>query len=108
MKKWMIPLLAICSLVLLGGCGKKTEAVKTETTTAVTTAETKTAEMTTAETADTATEAGNNTMEERNWDRIPTVMVDGVLYESTGGRADHRCNGRYEGDLPGSGAFLCI
>ena len=84
MKKWMIPLLAICSLVLLGGCGKKTEAVKTETTTAVTTAETKTAEMTTAETADTATEAGNNTMEERNWDRIPTVMVDGVLYESTG------------------------
>ena len=78
MKKWMIPLLAICSLVLLGGCGKKTEAVKTETTTAVTTAETKTAEMTTAETADTATEAGNNTMEERNWDRIPTVMVDSV------------------------------
>ena len=77
MKKWMIPLLAVCSLVLLGGCGKKTEAVKTETTTAVTTAETKTAEMTTAETADTATEAGNNTMEERHWDRMPTDMVDG-------------------------------
>ena len=25
-----------------------------------------------------------NTPEERNWDRIPTVMIDGVLYESTG------------------------
>ena len=25
-----------------------------------------------------------NTPEERNWDRIPAVMVDGVLYESTG------------------------
>ncbi len=69
MKRWMIPLLAVCSLVLPVGCGKKTEVVNPETTAAVTAAETK---------------AGDNTLEERDWDRIPTVMVDGVLYESTG------------------------
>lgn len=84
MKKWMIPLLAVCSLALLGGCGKKTEAVNTETTTVVTTEETKATETTPAETVGTATEAGDNTQEERDWDRIPAVMVDGVLYESTG------------------------
>ena len=28
--------------------------------------------------------AENTTPDERNWDRIPTVMIDGVLYESTG------------------------
>jgi len=29
-------------------------------------------------------ETVNTIPEERNWDRIPTVMIDGVLYESTG------------------------
>ncbi len=94
MKNRMIPLLAFCSLVLLAGCGKtagsKTETTTetatetmTETTTAATSASTENAEAAAAAAAATE-EAGNTVPEERNWDRIPAVMIDGVLYESTG------------------------
>ena len=98
MKKWKIFLLILCSLAVIAGCGKTTGAVNTETTaataaetTAATAAETTaaTAAETTTTTAvtegtDTAVEADNTIPEERNWDRIPKVMIDGVLYESTG------------------------
>ena len=98
MKKWKIFLLVLCSLAVIAGCGKTAGAVNTETTaataaetTAATAAETTaaTAAETTTTTAvtegtDTAVEADNTIPEERNWDRIPKVMIDGVLYESTG------------------------
>ena len=47
-------------------------------------AETSNTETIITATTTTATEARNTIPEERNWDRIPTVMIDGVLYESTG------------------------
>ena len=82
MKKWKIFLLVLCSLAVIAGCGKTTGAVNTETT-AATAAETTTTTAVT-EGTDTAVEADNTIPEERNWDRIPKVMIDGVLYESTG------------------------
>ena len=90
MKKWKIFLLVLCSLAVIAGCGKTAGAVNTETTaataaetTAATAAETTTTTAVT-EGTDTAVEADNTIPEERNWDRIPKVMIDGVLYESTG------------------------
>ena len=90
LKKWKIFLLVLCSLAVIAGCGKTTGAVNTETTaataaetTAATAAETTTTTAVT-EGTDTAAEADNTIPEERNWDRIPKVMIDGVLYESTG------------------------
>ena len=90
MKKWKIFLLVLCSLAVIAGCGKTAGAVNTEITaetaaeaTAATAAETTTTTAVT-EGTDTAAEADNTIPEERNWDRIPTVMIDGVLYESTG------------------------
>ena len=90
MKKWKIFLLVLCSLAVIAGCGKTAGAVNTEITaataaeaTAATAAETTTTTAVT-EGTDTAVEADNTIPEERNWDRIPTVMIDGVLYESTG------------------------
>ena len=82
MKKWKIFLLVLCSLAVIAGCGKTAGAVNTETT-AATAAETTTTTAVT-EGTDTAVEADNTIPEERNWDRIPKVMIDGVLYESTG------------------------
>ena len=90
MKKGKIFLLVLCSLAVIAGCGKTAGAVNTEITaataaeaTAATAAETMTTTAVT-EGTDTAAEADNTIPEERNWDRIPTVMIDGVLYESTG------------------------
>ena len=79
-------MLVLCSLAVIAGCGKTAGAVNTEITaetaaeaTAAIAAETTTTTAVT-EGTDTAAEADNTIPEERNWDRIPTVMIDGVVH----------------------------
>ena len=67
MRRKKIILLCVISLVLLAGCGKKTGAVNTDTTAATTTETTNTSTVTSTTNTFTA-----------------TVMIDGVIYESTG------------------------
>ncbi len=73
MRKSRLILFCIFSLALLEGCGKTAEAINKETIKAIET-----------ETETIVAKAEKDNSEERNWDRIPTVMIDGVLYESTG------------------------
>ncbi len=87
MRKIRITLLGVFSLVLLVSCGKTAETITAEpAATEITTVETRStaAQTVTAETSAASAEAGQKVPEERSWDRIPTVMIDGVLYESTG------------------------
>ena len=95
MKKAAVIMLCALILALAAGCGKPVEGIK-ETTNSTNTASSTAAEEngasdpaaeTNSASAGTNTEAAeteNNIPEDRNWDRIPTVMIDGILYESTG------------------------
>ena len=59
----------LCSLALLAGCGNAKGAANTETTSVVT---------------NPATEVETTSSENQTWDRIPSVMIDGVMYQDTG------------------------
>ncbi len=111
MKKWMIPLLAFFSLVLLGGCGKNEAAdnsmAEIQTVTATTAADTQKEEATTA--ADTQKEEATTAADTRKEEAftavegqvteekaeasessvpvpecVPSVMINGILYQDTG------------------------
>ncbi len=84
MRKIRITLFSVFSLVLLVSCGK-------------TAGQTGSTEMTT-----TSAEAGQMVPEECNWDRIPTVMIDGVLYESTGYISSAIGCGNMDGEITSS------
>lgn len=59
----------LCSLALLAGCGNAKGAANTETTSVVT---------------NPATEVETTSSVNQTWDRIPSVMIDGVMYQDTG------------------------
>ncbi len=95
MEKWKLSILVLCSLILPAGCGKTAGAANTgnppETTTTMVT-----------EGTDTAAEAESTVPDERNWDRVPTVMIDGVLYESTGYISSAIGCGNMDGEITSS------
>ena len=110
MKKWMIPLLALCSLAFLTGCGKTEDDGNPGTAAETTVVETTIMAVKNSgtEMEENPSEERNDTPEDRNWDRVPTVMIDGVLYESTGyissaigcGNMDGRITSAVDDGLP--------
>gem|GEM_PF-1134303 len=79
MKKWMIPLLALCSLALLGGCGENAAADNTATDTqkkeAYTAVEGQAIEGEETEASESSTPVT---------ECVPSVMIKGTLYQDTG------------------------
>ena len=77
MRKINTAAVLLCTLAFLAGCGKTAEVVNTETTVSESIASENS-------TTNASMESAANVPDERDWDRIPTVMIDGVLYQSTG------------------------